>query len=657
VPQTQIRQPQEQAKGGQISQAIPMNGQGPQLQGDGINFGVNQHRRIVPAQAVGLARAVTVFTTFISIVKFEIKSLNPLNIRNQTIQRDTMTQDTMTESDAINRRSRNITEGVARAPNRSMYYAMGYEAEDFKKPMVGVANGHSTITPCNSGLQKLADAAINAIEEAGGNAQVFGTPTISDGMAMGTEGMKYSLVSREVISDCIETCVQGQWMDGVLVIGGCDKNMPGGLMGMLRANVPSIYVYGGTILPGHYKGQDLNIVSVFEAVGEHAAGRMSDEDLLQIERRAVPGPGSCGGMYTANTMSSALEALGMSLPYSSTMANVHDEKTDSAKASAKVLIEAIKKNLKPRDIVTKEAIENAVAVIMATGGSTNAVLHFLAIAHTAGVEWTIDDFERIRQKTPVLCDLKPSGKYLAVDLHKAGGIPQVMKTLLAAGLLNGDCITISGQTITEVLQDVPAVPRADQDVIRPISNPLYTHGHLAVLKGNLSPEGCVAKITGLKNPVMTGPARVFDDEQTAMTAILGGKIKAGDVMVLRYLGPKGGPGMPEMLAPTGALVGAGLGESVGLITDGRFSGGTWGMVVGHVAPEAAAGGNIAFIKENDSITIDAKQLLLQLNISDEELAARKVGWKAPLPRYTRGVQAKFAFNASSASKGAVLDDY
>jgi len=568
-----------------------------------------------------------------------------------------MTQDKMPEGDAINRRSRNITEGTARAPNRSMYYAMGYEAEDFKKPMIGVANGHSTITPCNSGLQKLADAAINAIEEAGGNAQVFGTPTISDGMAMGTEGMKYSLVSREVISDCIETCVQGQWMDGVLVIGGCDKNMPGGLMGMLRANVPSIYVYGGTILPGHYKGKDLNIVSVFEAVGEHSAGRMSDEDLLQIERRAVPGPGSCGGMYTANTMSSAFEALGISLPYSSTMANPHDEKTNSAKESAKVLIEAVKKNLKPRDIVTKQAIENAVAVIMATGGSTNAVLHFLAIAHTAGVEWTIDDFERIRQKTPVLCDLKPSGQYLAVDLHRAGGIPQVMKTLLAAGLLNGDCITITGQTIAEVLKDVPDVPRADQDVIRPINNPIYAQGHLAVLKGNLSPEGCVAKITGLKNPVMTGPARVFDDEQTAMAAILGGKIKAGDVMVLRYLGPKGGPGMPEMLAPTGALVGAGLGESVGLITDGRFSGGTWGMVVGHVAPEAAAGGNIAFIQENDSITIDAKQLLLQLNISDEALAARKVGWKAPLPRYTRGVQAKFAFNASSASKGAVLDDY
>ena len=568
-----------------------------------------------------------------------------------------MTQDTTNTDDKINRRSKNITEGTARAPNRSMYYAMGYEAEDFKKPMVGVANGHSTITPCNSGLQRLADAAIAGIEEAGGNAQVFGTPTISDGMAMGTEGMKYSLISREVISDCIETCVQGQWMDGVLVLGGCDKNMPGGLMGMLRANVPSIYVYGGTILPGRYKGQDLNIVSVFEAVGEHAAGRMSDEDLLQIERRAVPGTGSCGGMYTANTMSSSFEALGISLPYSSTMANPHDEKMNSAKESAKVLIEAIRMNLKPLDIVNKKSIENAVAVIMATGGSTNAVLHFLAIAHAAGVEWTIDDFERMRQKTPVLCNLKPSGQYLAVDLHRAGGIPQVMKTLLVAGLLHGDCITITGQTIAEVLKDVPDVPRADQDVIRPITNPVYQQGHLAILKGNLSPEGCVAKITGLKTLAMTGPARVFDDEQSALEAILAGKIKAGDVMVLRYLGPKGGPGMPEMLAPTGALIGAGLGDSVGLITDGRFSGGTWGMVVGHVAPEAAAGGNIAFINEDDSITIDATQLVLKLNISDEKLAERKKDWQAPSPRYTRGVQAKFAFNASSASKGAVLDDY
>ena len=555
----------------------------------------------------------------------------------------------------INRRSANITEGKSRAPNRSMYYAMGYQEGDFAKPMVGVANGHSTITPCNSGLQKLADAAVAGIEEAGGNAQIFGTPTISDGMSMGTEGMKYSLVSREVISDCIETCVGGQWMDGVVVVGGCDKNMPGGMMGMLRANVPAIYVYGGTILPGSYKGKDLNIVSVFEAVGENAAGKMSDADLREIEMRAIPGTGSCGGMYTANTMSSSFEALGMSLPYSSTMANPHDETQNSAKEAAKVLIEAIKKDLKPRDIVSKKAIENAVAVIMATGGSTNAVLHFLAIAHTAEVDWTIDDFERMRKKIPVICDLKPSGKYLAVDLHKAGGIPQVMKVLLKAGLLHGDCMTITGKTVAENLADIPDAPRADQDVIRPIDKPMYAEGHLAILKGNLSPEGCVAKITGLKNPLITGPARVFDDEQSALKAVLDGKIKAGDVMVLRYLGPKGGPGMPEMLAPTSALIGAGLGESVGLITDGRFSGGTWGMVVGHVAPEAAAGGNIALIHEGDSITIDAHQLMLQLNVADDEIAKRRAAWKAPAPRYNRGVQAKFAHNASSASKGAVLD--
>ena len=564
--------------------------------------------------------------------------------------------DSSKPSAPINRRSANITQGKSRAPNRSMYYAMGYEEGDFVKPMVGVANGHSTITPCNSGLQKLADAAIAGIEEAGGNAQVFGTPTISDGMSMGTEGMKYSLVSREVISDCIETCVGGQWMDGVLVVGGCDKNMPGGLMGMLRANVPAIYVYGGTILPGHYQGKDLNIVSVFEAVGENAAGKLSDFDLKEIEKRAIPGTGSCGGMYTANTMSSAFEALGISLPYSSTMANPHDEKMNSAKESAKVLIEAIKKDIKPRDIVTKKSIENAVAVIMATGGSTNAVLHFLAIAHTAGVDWTIDDFERMRKKVPVICDLKPSGKYLAVDLHKAGGIPAVMKVLLDAGLLHGDCITITGKTIAENLASVPAL-RADQDVIRPITNPMYDEGHLAILKGNLSPEGAVAKITGLKNPVITGPARVFDDEQSALAAILAGKIVAGDVMVLRYLGPKGGPGMPEMLAPTGALIGAGLGESVGLITDGRFSGGTWGMVVGHVAPEAAAGGTIAFVQEGDSITIDARKLLLELHVDDATIEKRRQAWTAPKPRYTRGVQAKFANNASTASKGAVLDDY
>ncbi|NYT37655.1 dihydroxy-acid dehydratase [Allopusillimonas soli] len=554
-------------------------------------------------------------------------------------------------------RSANITQGAARAPNRSMYYALGYKEEDFVKPMVGVANGHSTITPCNSGLQKLADAAIEAIKASGGNAQMFGTPTISDGMAMGTEGMKYSLVSREVIADCVETCVQGQWMDGVVVIGGCDKNMPGGMMGMLRANVPAIYVYGGTILPGRLDGKDLNIVSVFEAVGENAAGRMSDEKLRQIELHAIPGPGSCGGMYTANTMSSAFEAMGMSLPYSSTMANVHDEKTKSAAESARVLLKAIELDIKPRDIVTRESIENAVSVIMATGGSTNAVLHLLAIAHAAGVEWTIDDFERIRKRVPVFCDLKPSGRYLAVDFHKAGGVPQVMRMLANAGLLNTDCMTITGKTIGELIKDIPDMPPSDQKVIFPIDKPLYQQGHLAILKGNLSPEGAVAKITGLKNPVITGPARVFDDEQSALKAILDGKIKAGDVMVLRYLGPKGGPGMPEMLAPTGALIGVGLGDSVGLITDGRFSGGTWGMVVGHVAPEAAVGGTIALVQEGDSITIDAHQLLLQLNVPDAEIAARRAAWTPPQARYLRGVQAKFAFNASTASKGAVLDHF
>ena len=558
---------------------------------------------------------------------------------------------------SINRRSKNITEGVARAPNRSMYYAMGYTEGDFVKPMIGVANGHSTITPCNSGLQKLADAAVEGLKAAGANPQIFGTPTISDGMAMGTEGMKYSLVSREVISDCVETCVGGQWMDGVLVIGGCDKNMPGGMMGMLRANVPAIYVYGGTILPGKYKGQDLNIVSVFEAVGQFSAGNMSEEDFCQIERRAIPGPGSCGGMYTANTMSSSFEALGMSLPYASTQANVEDEIVETTRHAAKVLVEAVKADLKPRDIVTKKAIENAVAVIMATGGSTNAVLHFLAIAHAAEVEWTIDDFERIRRKVPVLCDLKPSGQYLAIDLHHAGGIPQVMKILLKAGLLHGDCITITGKTVAENLADVPDAPRADQHVTRTIDKPMYEQGHLAILRGNLSPEGCVAKITGLKSPVMTGPARVFEDEQSALAAIMAKQIVAGDVMVLRYLGPKGGPGMPEMLAPTGALIGQGLGESVGLVTDGRFSGGTWGMVVGHVAPEAYAGGNIALVQEGDSITIDAHRLLLQLNVDDAELARRRKLWVQPAPRYTRGVLAKFAHNAASASFGAVLDKF
>ncbi|KVH73425.1 dihydroxy-acid dehydratase [Burkholderia cepacia] len=554
---------------------------------------------------------------------------------------------------AYNRRSKHITQGVARSPNRSMYYALGYQKDDFDKPMIGIANGHSTITPCNSGLQRLSDAAVAAVKASDANPQIFGTPTISDGMSMGTEGMKYSLVSREVIADCIETCVQGQWMDGVVVVGGCDKNMPGGMIALARLNVPGIYVYGGTIRPGNWKGRDLTIVSSFEAVGEFTAGRMSQEDFEGVEQNACPTSGSCGGMYTANTMSSSFEALGMSLLYSSTMANPDQEKVDSAAESARVLVEAVKRDLKPRDIITKESIENAVSVIMATGGSTNAVLHYLAIAHAAEVDWTIDDFERIRKRVPVICDLKPSGKYVATDLHRAGGIPQVLKILLDAGLLHGDCMTITGRTIADELKDVPAVPRADQDVIFPIDRALYKEGHLAILKGNLAEDGAVAKITGLKNPVITGPARVFDDEQSAMDAILGDRIQAGDILVLRYLGPRGGPGMPEMLAPTSAIIGKGLGESVGFITDGRFSGGTWGMVVGHVAPEAFVGGTIALVQEGDPITIDAHRLLLQLNVDDAELARRRAAWQQPAPRYTRGVLAKFAALARPANQGAV----
>jgi dihydroxy-acid dehydratase len=554
-----------------------------------------------------------------------------------------------------NERSKHVTQGVARSANRAMYYAMGYKDEDFDKPMIGVANGHSTITPCNSGLQKLADAAIEAIVGCKANAQVFGTPTISDGIGMGTEGMKYSLVSREVIADCIETCVNGQWMDGVIVIGGCDKNMPGGMMAIARCNVPAIYVYGGTVKPGRYQDRDLTIVSAFEAVGEFTAGRLNETDFKEIERRCIPGSGSCGGMYTANTMSSSFEALGMSLLYSSTQANPDQEKVDSTTAAACVLVDAVRNNLRPLDIITRKSIENAVALIMAVGGSTNAVLHFLAIAHTAGIDWTIDDFERIRRKVPVLCDLKPSGRFVATDLHTAGGIPQVLKILLVNGLLHGDCMTITGKTIGEMLADVPDEPRADQEVIRPFARPMYPHGHLAILKGNLSPEGCVAKITGLKNPAITGPARVFDSEDASMEAILADRIRPGDIVVIRYEGPQGGPGMREMLSPTSALIGKGLGESVGLITDGRFSGGTWGMVVGHVAPEAYVGGNLALIEEGDSVTIDAHRLLLQLNVDDAELERRRARWQQPKPRYTRGVLAKFAKLASTASKGAITD--
>ena len=558
-------------------------------------------------------------------------------------------------TNGLNRRSRVTTQGVERSPNRSMLRAVGFTDEDFNKPIVGVANGYSNITPCNVGLNVLAQRAVDALSASGAMPQTFGTITISDGISMGTEGMKCSLVSREVIADSIETVCLGQSMDGVIAIGGCDKNMPGAMIALARLNIPSIFVYGGTIKPGWYQGQRLTVVSPFEAVGAYSAGKMSETDLMEIERRACPGPGSCGGMYTANTMSSAIEAMGMSLPYSSTMANEDEEKWESAAQSAVVLMDAVRANRLPRDIMTRQAFENAIAVVMAVGGSTNAVLHLLAIAHAAQVDLTIDDFERIRGQVPVLCDLKPSGKYVATDLHTAGGVPQVMKMLLNHGLLHGDCLTISGQTIAEVLADVPDAPSPDQDVIHPWDDPLYAQGHLAILRGNLATEGAVAKITGIKKPSITGPARVFESEEECLQAVLANTIRPGDVLVIRYEGPKGGPGMREMLAPTSAIIGAGLGDAVGLITDGRFSGGTFGMVVGHVAPEAAVGGTIGLVQEGDSITIDAPNRLLQLNISDEELARRRAAWTPPAPRYTTGVLAKYAKLVSSASVGAVTD--
>ncbi|MDN5272557.1 dihydroxy-acid dehydratase [Chloroflexus sp. MS-CIW-1] len=556
-----------------------------------------------------------------------------------------------------NRRSRMITEGPQRSPNRAMLRAVGFGDNDFTKPIVGVANGHSTLTPCNAGLGMLATRAEEAIRAAGGMPQMFGTITVSDGISMGTEGMKYSLVSREVIADSIETVVNAQRMDGILAVGGCDKNMPGALIAMARLDIPAIFVYGGTIKPGRYKDRDLTIVSAFEAVGEYSAGRIDEHELLEIERHACPGAGSCGGMYTANTMSSAIEALGLSLPGSSTMAAEDEEKAISAARSGEVLVEAIRANRTARQILTRQAFENAIAVVMAIGGSTNAVLHLLAIAHAAEVPLTIDDFETIRQRVPVLCDLKPSGRYVTTDFHRAGGVPQVMKMLLNAGLLHGDCLTITGQTVAETLADVPDEPPANQDVIRSFERPIYPQGHLAILRGNLAEEGCVAKITGIKQRRITGPARVFDAEEECLEAILSGKIKPGDVVVIRYEGPKGGPGMREMLAPTSAIIGAGLGDSVGLITDGRFSGGTYGLVVGHVAPEAAVGGTIALVEEGDSITIDADSRLLQLNVSDEELARRRAAWQPRPPRYTRGVLAKYARLVSSASLGAVTDRF
>ena len=556
---------------------------------------------------------------------------------------------------ASNRNSRIITQGVARSPNRAMLRAVGFGDDDFDKPIVGVANGHSTMNPCNAGIQPLVDRAMAALDAAGAKPQVFGFPTVTDGIGMGTEGMKYSLVSREVIADAIEVAVMGQCMDGVVCVGGCDKNMPGSMMAMARINVPGIFVYAGTIKPGHWKGQTLTIVSPFEAVGAFTAGKMSKEDLDGIERNACPTVGACGGQYTANTMSSSFEALGMSLLGSSQLASPDPEKADSAAASASALVHAIELDLKPRDIITRRSIENAVALVMATGGSTNAVLHYLAIAAAAEVEWTIDDFERVRQRVPVLCDLKPSGRFVAVDFNAAGGVPQVLRMLLAHDLIDGDCMTVTGKTIGEELAGVPDTPRSDQEVIRPWNRPMYAQGHLAILKGNLAPEGCVAKITGLKSLSITGPARVFDSEPAALDAIIGKKIRPGDVMVIRYEGPKGGPGMQEMLAPTSALIGQGLGESVGLITDGRFSGGTWGMVVGHVAPEAYVGGTIALVEEGDSITIDAHRRLIELNVAEAEIAARRAKWSPPPPRYTRGVLAKYMKLVSTASRGALTD--
>jgi dihydroxy-acid dehydratase len=552
-------------------------------------------------------------------------------------------------------RSKVVTAGDQRAPNRAMLRAVGFGDADFDKPIVGVANAFSTITPCNLGLNDLTARAEAALRAASAMPQTFGTITVSDGISMGTEGMKYSLVSREVIADSIETVCNAQSHDGVLAIGGCDKNMPGALIAIARLDIPAVFVYGGTIKPGHLEGRDLTIVSVFEAVGEYAAGRIGHDQLEAVERRACPGAGSCGGMFTANTMSSAFEALGMSLPYSSTMAAEDDEKGESAAESARVLVDAIRARRLPSQILTRKAFENAIAVVMAVGGSTNAVLHLLAIAHAARVPLALDDFETIRARVPVLCDLKPSGRYVATDLHRAGGIPQVMRMLLAHGLLDGDALTVTGRTIAQSLGDVPDEPRRDQDVIRPWSNPLYPQGHLAILRGNLATEGAVAKITGVKTPHMTGPARVFDSEEACLDAILGGRIRPGDVVVIRYEGPKGGPGMREMLAPTSAIIGAGLGDSVGLITDGRFSGGTYGMVVGHVAPEAAVGGTLALVQEGEPITIDADQRLLRLEVDDAEIARRRAAWQPPVPRYTMGVLAKYAKLVSSSSVGAVTD--
>ena len=559
------------------------------------------------------------------------------------------------KSQSLNSKSHAITQGDRRAPNRAMLRAVGFSDDDFQKPIVGIANGQSDITPCNAGLGKLADIAADQIRKEGGMPQTFGTITISDGISMGTEGMKCSLISRDVIADSIETVCRGASLDAVICIGGCDKNMPGAMLGMARLNIPGIFVYGGTIKPGHLDGKDLTVVSVFEAVGQFGAGTIDKRQLTEIEKHACPGFGSCGGMYTANTMSSAFEAMGMSLPYSSTMANEDKEKELNTGLCAETLMNMIRHNILPRDIMTRKAFENAIAVIMAIGGSTNAVLHLLAIAHSADVELTIDDFESIRKNIPLFCDLKPSGQYVAVDLHHAGGIPQVMKMMLNAGMIHGDCLTVTGKTVKENLEEIPDQPLTNQNVILPIDKPKSTEGHLVVLKGNLCEEGAVAKVSGVKTRRITGPAKVFDSEEDCLDAILEDSIVAGDVVVIRFEGPKGGPGMREMLAPTAAIVGKGLGDKVALITDGRFSGGTYGIVIGHVAPEAQVGGNIALLKNGDTIIIDIEKNRVDVELTNEELENRKNNFSPKEIKYKKGVLAKYAKVVSSASKGAVTD--
>lgn len=547
-----------------------------------------------------------------------------------------------------------VVDGAERAASRAMLHAVGFDKEDFKKSQVGVASTWSMVTPCNMHIDQLAVHVSQGINENGGKAVVFNTITISDGISMGTEGMKYSLVSREVIADSIETVAGCEGFDGIVAIGGCDKNMPGCLMGLARLNRPSVFVYGGTILPGCFQGQDVDIVSVFEAVGKHANKQMSDDELSELEEKAIPGPGSCGGMYTANTMASAIEALGMSLPNSSAQAAVSKEKQEDCEEAGAAVMNLIRLGIRPKDILTKKAFENAITVVIALGGSTNAVLHLLGIAHTAGVKLSIDDFTRIGKKVPVLADLKPSGKYVMAELVKIGGVAPLMKTLLRKGLLHGDCLTVTGKTLKQNLANVGSYPKG-QDVVRPFNRPVKKDSHLVILKGNLSPTGAVAKISGKEGLQFTGSAKVYESEEKALKSILDGNVKAGDVIVIRYEGPKGGPGMREMLSPTSAVMGRGLGKEVALITDGRFSGGSHGFVVGHITPEAYEGGPIAIIQNGDSITIDAEKRSITLDIPQSEIDVRLRKWSPPKPKYTQGVLAKYAKLVSSAHEGAVTD--